>query len=86
MLREAYHLLATDPLGALAQAHAHARAYRGGVLVQEREIIAIEALLRLGRHERANDARHAFEARHADSAHRRKLQHLFARFGHREPP
>lgn len=68
-LRRAKVALATDPAHALRLTDEHPARYPRGVLLQEREIIAIEALIRLGR---AGDARAraaSFRARFPASAH-----------------
>ncbi|HJL15830.1 MAG TPA: hypothetical protein RMH99_09250, partial [Sandaracinaceae bacterium LLY-WYZ-13_1] len=49
LLEEARRLLAIDPGRALARTDAHAREHPGGQLAAEREVIAIDALRRLGR-------------------------------------
>ena len=45
--------LRTDPERALAATHEHERIYPSGELLQEREVLAVEALSRLGRKEEA---------------------------------
>jgi hypothetical protein len=73
LLERARQALASDPNRALALTKEHARAYPKGVLAQEREVIAIEALKRLGRTEEAGSRRGAFEEQYPESAHRRNL-------------
>jgi hypothetical protein len=46
--------------------------------VQEREVIAVEALLRAGRREEAQARFQRFLERHPRSAHRRRLEDLLA--------
>lgn len=49
IVQRAQAALATDAARALSIADEHARAYPSGELVQEREVVAVEALARLGR-------------------------------------
>ena len=53
LVQRAQSALTSDPVRALAIAGEHARAYPSGELVQEREVIAVEALSRLGRSDEA---------------------------------
>lgn len=73
LLERARRALSSDPGRALALTKEHARAYPRGVLAQEREVIAIEALKRLGRAGEADSRRGTFEERYPQSAHRRNL-------------
>jgi hypothetical protein len=74
LLERARRALASDPNRALALTREHARTYPNGVLAQEREVIAIEALKRLGRSSEADSRRGTFEERYPQSAHRRNLE------------
>src|SRR5438309_116226 len=49
LIREAQDLLRTDPARALAIAERHRTHFPTGALAEEREVIAIDALCRLGR-------------------------------------
>jgi hypothetical protein len=73
LLEKARRALGSDPNRALALTREHARSYPSGVLAQEREFIAIEALKRLGRAGEADARRGTFEERYPQSAHRRNL-------------
>jgi len=76
LLLRARQELASDPSGALTLTQEHARRFPSGGLVQEREVLAIEALARLGR---SSDARHrldAFRARFPQSPHIERLTTL----------
>lgn len=73
LLESARRLLGSNPSGALELAQQHRARFRGGVLAQEREVIAIEALRRLGRSAEADARAEAFERAFPNSAHRRKL-------------
>jgi hypothetical protein len=59
IMQRAQSALAADPQRALAITNEHARAYPTGELVQERELIAVEALARIGRREEAQERAHA---------------------------
>lgn len=74
LLEQARRALATDPQRALAITRRHQALYPHGVLVQEREVIAIEALRRLGREGQASDRANSFEKSYPDSAHRRAVE------------
>jgi hypothetical protein len=73
LVGEAQSLLATNPARALALCDRHRRLYPRGVLVQEREVLAIEALERLGRHEQASARGTRFLDAFPGSAHRSKV-------------
>ena len=62
------------PKRALSLSREHEATYPGGVLTQEREVIAIEALRRLGRTDEAARRLERFERLFPKSAHRRKLE------------
>lgn len=55
------------PADVLAEAERGARAFPGGALAQEREVLAIEALVRLGRREEARGRAAGFAARYPKS-------------------
>lgn len=74
MLEQARRALGSDPRRALALTREHETTYPGGVLAQEREVIAIEALRRLGRADEAARRLERFERLFPQSAHRRKLE------------
>lgn len=74
LLERARRALSSDPNRALALTREHARTYPKGILAQEREVIAIEALKRLGRTSEADARRGSFEEKYPQSAHRRNLE------------
>lgn len=74
LLREARTKLTSDPAAALRLTREHARRFPDGALSQEREVIAIEALRRLGQSETATKRGTAFEQMYPDSAHRSKVE------------
>jgi hypothetical protein len=67
-------LKAGDSARALQRVNEHARRYPRGVLVQEREVLAIQALRRLGRDVEAERRADAFSKAYPGSAFQRKLQ------------
>ena len=65
-----------DAAGALALATEHAKAYPHGVLAQEREFIAIQALVALGRTGAASSRARAFRQAYPGSSHLTRLDAL----------
>jgi len=76
LVRNAERLLGTDPVGALRLTEERRRKFPGGGLDQEAEVVAIDALLRLGRREAALTRARAFEASHPGSLHTRRIRRL----------
>jgi hypothetical protein len=74
LVRRAQTALTADPATALALTDEHRRRFGAGSLEQEREVVAIEALTRLGRSDAARARMDAFTARWPRSAHRRRLE------------
>lgn len=74
LLEQARKALKGDPARALARANEHRRRFPGGVLVQEREVIAIQALRQLGRASEAEQRAEAFSKAFPGSAFQRKLK------------
>lgn len=74
LLEQARSALKGDPARALARANEHRRRFPGGVLVQEREVIAIQALRQLGRASEAEQRAEAFSKAFPGSAFQRKLK------------
>jgi len=68
-LRRTQATLATDPARALRMTNEHATLFPRGVLLQERDVITIDALARLGRNDEARARAEAFRARYPHSAH-----------------
>jgi hypothetical protein len=69
-------LAASQWKNALAGAIEHAKQYPDGVLAEEREAIAVEALTRLGRADAARDRLGSFLRRYPRSSYRRHLEGL----------
>jgi hypothetical protein len=73
LLGQARAELARDPARALDLTREHRRRFASGALAQEREVIAIEALGRLGRRADAERRAREFGAKYPDSAHNKKV-------------
>ncbi|AKV03940.1 hypothetical protein AKJ09_10603 [Labilithrix luteola] len=73
LLRRAYAATPKEPRQALALTAEHARRFPSSILAEEREVIAIEALARLGRGDEARGRAKAFFAAHPDSAYRLRV-------------
>lgn len=69
-------LLRGAPADALGTATEHARAYPRGMLSQEREVIAIEALVALGRRDEARRRAAAFHRSYPGSSHADRVDRL----------
>jgi hypothetical protein len=78
LLERAYRALAQNPSEALALTEEDAKRYPSGALVQEREFVAIEALVALGRTSEADARIDQFRGRFPGSAHLRRLERLRA--------
>jgi hypothetical protein len=76
LLNEAHDALRTDPSRALSLANQHAQRAPRGTLAQEREVIAIEALVKLGRSAEAKQRAARFEAAYPNSAQLRRVRSL----------
>lgn len=73
LLRRMQDDLRTDPAAALETAREHERRFGPGTLAQEREVVAIDALDRLGRDAEARARAEAFRTRWPRSAHLRRI-------------
>jgi hypothetical protein len=76
LVQRAERLLASDPSGALRLTEERRRRFPRGALDQEAEVVAIDALLRLGRRSEATTRAGTFEAAHAGSLHARRIRRL----------
>jgi hypothetical protein len=77
LLKRAREATLTNPAQALVLTSEHAKLFPGGALAQEREVIAIDALLRLGRQAEAAQRAQRFQSNYPGSAHARRLSTLF---------
>lgn len=73
LVQNAQSALGSDAARALALTSDHARRFPGGALAQERDVIAIDALVRTGRAAEARARAEAFRARYPSSAHLRRI-------------
>ena len=76
LLQRAQSALGADPSAALALTVEHTRRFAGGSLVQERELIAVSALLALGRTPEARGRADSLLARFPSSPYRGRLESL----------
>jgi len=76
LLERAQRVLRSDPAAALALAESHRARFERGALAQEREMLAIEALLRLERRAHAERRARAFAQRYPQSSHGPRLRDL----------
>jgi hypothetical protein len=73
LLREARKRAVSEPEEALKLLDEHAARFANGLLVPEREVLAIETLRRLERTREANKRLERFKARYPSSMHLRRL-------------
>jgi hypothetical protein len=85
LLNRAQSLLGQNPAMALMLASDHQRRFRPGTLVQEREVIAIDALLRLGQRPAAEARAARFRQQFPASVHLRRVDVLLG-VGSSSPP
>jgi hypothetical protein len=79
LLRSARRALAASPQRTLSLTDEHLRRYPHGILDQEREALAIEALMKLGRVDDARARARAFEVTYPDSPHRARIERALNR-------
>jgi len=80
LVARAQAALAADPARALSLTDEHLQRFGSGALAQEREVIAIGALVRLGRMTEARARAERFHALYPTSAHGRRVDVLLERF------
>jgi hypothetical protein len=76
ILRDARLVLDRDPRSALALSEQHRRDYPSGSFTQERELIAITALVKLGRHSEASERATRFRSAYPSSPYRARLDRI----------
>jgi len=76
LLAQARAQLTTDPRATLGACEQHQREFSRGVLSQEREVLAVEALVRLGRTAEAQARVARFRAKFSGSPHLPRLEAL----------
>jgi len=79
LLERAQQAVTRDPSAALLLCEQHAAAFPNGSFTQEREVIAIDALLRLGRIAQAQARADGFLSHYSDSAHAQRVRALLAK-------
>jgi hypothetical protein len=77
LIRRARMSLEQDPERSLRLTGKHRGRFPDGDLVQEREVVALDALVRLGRTQKAKARAERFFQRWPDSAHRTHIEKLF---------
>lgn len=76
VLLEARRDMAKDPRKALRATEAHDSAFADGALAEEREVLRIEALIRLNKGDQAAVVAAAFRARYPQSSHLARIERL----------
>jgi hypothetical protein len=79
VLSQAQRALAQDPATSLRLADDYARRYPGGFMRQEAEVIAVTALVRLGRDDEAQRRGAAFRRTYPTSSHLQRIDALLGR-------
>lgn len=79
IIRAARRALASEPERALSLVETHRREFGGGILAEEREVLAIEALAALGRHPLAERRADQFRARWPLSPYRSRIDAALTR-------
>jgi RNA polymerase sigma-70 factor, ECF subfamily len=79
LLRRAQDALASNPARALALVGEHQKSYPRSAFAQEREVLAIDALIRLGRRSEAEARADAFARAYPSSGHNRRIDSLLGR-------
>ncbi|HMA94142.1 MAG TPA: hypothetical protein VKP30_15735, partial [Polyangiaceae bacterium] len=81
LIEQARSALLGSPARALALTETHARLYPKGILTQEREVIAIEALARLGKARAAEQRGSNFRSQQPHSIHELRLRQVLGDAG-----
>jgi hypothetical protein len=79
LLDRARRVMATNPARALALSEEHRQSYRNGQFAEERELLAIEALVGLQQRETAERRARAFSRAHPNSVHAHRLELILQR-------
>jgi hypothetical protein len=86
LIEQARQQLQNNPARALALTKRHRRVYPNGMLAPEREVIAIEALARLGERQAAEKRAEAFSAAQPHSIHDLRLRSTLGDAGAKRAP
>jgi len=78
LLHRAQDELGGSPARALSTCQEHLRRFPRGILAQEREVLAIDALVRLGRRGEATGRAESFARSFPSSSHRRRIEALLS--------
>lgn len=78
LLMRARRVVGSAPTRALELTEEHSARYPAGSFAEEREVIAVEALLRLGRTAAAQARARAFHVRYPLSIHRQRIEEILA--------
>lgn len=78
IIASAMRSLRSDPAAALAQTELHARHHPSGAMSEDREVIAIDALVRLGRRADADARATRFREAHPGSPSNRRIERILA--------
>lgn len=79
LLERARRVMATNPARALALSEEHRQKYRAGQFAEERELLAVEALVGLGQTEAAARRAGSFLRAHPNSVHAHRLEVILQR-------
>lgn len=83
LLQRAQALLQNEPTQTLALCAEHARRFPGGLLAEEREVLAIEALMGTGHADEARARADRFAAAYPSSTHLQRIHTVLAGGGRR---
>ena len=81
LLQRAQDSLRSSPSRSLALVHEHGQSFPRSMLIQEREVIAVEALMRMGRTTAARLRAERFHRRWPSSSHCERIDRLVGRTG-----
>ncbi len=85
LIEAARAVVRRDPARALTLTETHRRSFPSGELAPEREVLAIDALVRLGRREEATARASAFRAAHPRSIHTARIAAILGEENNRPP-
>lgn len=81
LIEQAHRELSTNPSAALALTESHRKLYPQGILSQEREVVAIEALARLGKSRAAKQRVDGFRNAQPNSIHEPRIRGVLSDAG-----
>jgi hypothetical protein len=86
LLTRARRVLLIEPARSLALADEHARGYPHGVFAEEREVLAVEALIRSSQLRKGKERGDRFLHTHPQSAHGVRMRELLRPLAAGDPP